>query len=71
MKFLVAILYIIVLGYYGYPLLKNREYREFLVFIFLMVFSLYYVLAVMFSWPLINPAMAVVKIPKLLTGFFK
>jgi len=71
MKFLIVMLYLIILGYFGYPLFRNKEYRELTVFSVLMLISLYYVLAVMFDWPLLNPALPVVKLSKLITGIFK
>ncbi|NYE57271.1 MULTISPECIES: hypothetical protein [Carboxydothermus] len=71
MAYLVVGLYLLILGVFGYPLLRDREYRELTVFSVLMLISFYYVLAVMLDWPLINPALPVMKIGKIISGFFK
>ncbi|GAV26377.1 conserved hypothetical protein [Carboxydothermus islandicus] len=71
MAYLLVGLYFLILGVFGYPLLREKEYRELIVFSVLMLISFYYVLAVVLGWPLINPALPVMKIGKIISGFFE
>ncbi|GAV21664.1 hypothetical protein [Carboxydothermus pertinax] len=71
MKFIAIFIYMLIFGVFGYPLLRDREYRELIVFSVLMVISFYYVLAVIFGWPLINPALPVIEFSRVVTILFK